>query len=57
MAEKKSKHVPKQGADGKRFITLTLAETLHGEILSFQTIFTGITSHSLPAADFPKASY
>ena len=54
MAEKSSKHVPKQGADDKRVTTLTLAENLSGEILHFQMIYTGKTSHSLPTAEFPE---
>ena len=53
MAEKNSKHVPKQGADDKRAITLILAEPLSGDILSLQMIYTGKTSRSLPTAEFP----
>ena len=34
IAEKNSKHVPKQGADDKHAIILTLAETLSGDIIS-----------------------
>ena len=40
MAEKiPFKHVPKQGADDKRAITLTLAETLSGDMLPFQMTY------------------
>ena len=49
---KKSEHVPKQGADDKCAITLTLAKTLSGDMLPFQMIYTGKTSCSLPAAKF-----
>ena len=52
MAEKNSKHVPNQGADDKRAITQTLAETLSGDMLPFQIVYTGKTSHSLPSAEF-----
>ena len=44
MTEKNSKHVRKQGADDKRAITLTLAETLSGDMLPFQMIYTSKTS-------------
>jgi hypothetical protein len=54
MAEKNSKHVAKQGADDKRAITMTLAETLSGDILPFQLIYTGKTTRSLPAVEFPE---
>ena len=54
MAEKKSKHVPKQGADAKAAIILTLAETLSGDMLPFQMIYTDKTSHSLPTAELPE---
>ena len=52
MVEKNSKHVPNQGADDKRAITQTLAETLSGDMLPFQIVYTGKTSHSLPSAEF-----
>ena len=56
MTEKNSKHVRKQGADDKRAITLTLAETLSGDMLPFQMIYTSKTSHyQLP--NFLRASY
>ena len=54
MTEKNSKHVRKQGADDKRAITLTLAETLSGDMLPFQMIYTSKTSRSLPTAKFPE---
>ena len=54
MVEKNSKHVPNQGADDNRAITQTLAETLCGDMLPFQMIYTGKTSHSLPSAEFPE---
>ena len=44
IAEKNPKHVPKQAADDKRAMTLTLAETLSGDMLPFQMICTGKTS-------------
>ena len=44
----------KQGADDKHAITLTLAETLSGDMLPFQMIDTGKTSRSLPTAEFPE---
>ena len=39
MAEKNSKHVPKQEVDDKCAITLTLAKTLGGDMLPFQMIY------------------
>ena len=54
MAEKGSKHVSKRGSDDKRAITATLSETLSGQILPFQLIYTGKTKRSLPDAQFPK---
>ena len=54
MAEKNSKHVSKQGADDKRAITLKSAETLSGDMLPFQMIYTGKTSCSLPTGKFPE---
>ena len=48
------KHVPKQGADDKRAVTLTLAETLNGDMLSFQMTYTGKTSRTLPTAKFSE---
>ena len=53
MTKKNSKHVPKEGADDKHAITLTSAETLRGDMLPFQMIYTGKTNHSLPTAEFP----
>ena len=44
----------KQGADDKHAITLTLAETLSGDMLPFQMIYTDKTSRSLPTAEFPE---
>ena len=52
---KKSEHVPKQGADDKCAITLTLAKTLSRDMLPFQMIYTGKTSCSLPVAKFPES--
>ena len=51
--KKNSKHVPKEGADDKHAITLTSAETLRGDMLPFQMIYTGKTNHSLSTAEFP----
>ena len=44
----------KQGADDKHPITLTLAETLSGDMLPFQMIYTGKKSHSLPTVEFSE---
>ena len=44
----------KQGADDKRAITITLVENLSEDMLPFQMIYTGKTSHSLPTAEFPE---
>ena len=54
MAKKNSGHVPKQGADDKRAITLTLAKTLSEDMLPFHMIYTGKTSSSLPTAEFSE---
>ena len=53
MAEKNSKHITKKGANDKRGITVTLAESMSGEILPMQLIYTGKTNRSLPAIKFP----
>lgn len=53
MAEKSSKHVSRKGSNDKCKITVTLAETLSGQILPFPVIYTGKTSHSLPHVKFP----
>ena len=53
MAEKSSKHVNRKGSTDKRGITVTLAETLSGQILPFQLIYTGKASRSLPNVEFP----
>ena len=53
MAEKSSKHVSRKGGNDKRGITVTLTETLSGQILPFQLIYTGKTSRSLPHVKFP----
>ena len=52
IVEKHSKDVLKRGADDKRAITLTSAETLSGDMLPFQMTYTGKTSRSLPAVKF-----
>ena len=58
VAEKNSKHVPKQGADYKRAVTLTLAETFSGDMLPFQMVYTGKANRSLQTvSSFLKASY
>ena len=44
----------KQGADDKHPITLTLAETLSGDMLPFQIIYAAKTSHSLPTVEFSE---
>ena len=53
MAEKSSKHVSRKESNDKCRITVTLAETLSGQILPLQVIYTGKTSHSLPHVKFP----
>ena len=57
MAEKNSKHVPKQGADDKRAITLILAEPLSGDILSLQMIYTAKQAAHYQLPNFLTASY
>ena len=42
MAAKGEKHISRAGATDKRAITVTLAETLDGEILPAQLIYTHI---------------
>ena len=41
MTEKNSKHVARKGANDKRGITVTLGESLSGEILPMQLIYKG----------------
>ena len=53
MAEKNSKHVARKGANDKRGITVTLRESLSGEILPMQLIYKGKTNRSLPSVKFP----
>ena len=53
MAEKNSKHVARKGANDKRGITVTLGESLSGEILPMQRIYKGKTNRSLPSVKFP----
>ena len=53
MAEKNSKHVARKGANDKRGITATLAESFSGEILPMQLIYKGKTNRSLPSVEFP----
>ena len=53
MAEKNSKHVARKGANDKRGITVTLGESLSGEILPMQLIYKGKTNRSLPSVKFP----
>ena len=43
----------RKGSNDKHGITVTLAETLSGQILPFQLIYTGKTSCSLPRVKFP----
>ena len=59
MAEKNFKHVPKQGADDKRAITLTLAETLSGDMLPFSNndISQAKQAAHYQLPNFLKASY
>ena len=56
MAVTGSKHVTRKGANNKRAITVTLSETLSGEILPFQMIYKGKTERSLPKISFPSAT-
>ena len=53
MAAKGEKHVSRTGATDKRAITVTLCESLDGNILPFQLIYTGKTPRSLPNIEFP----
>ena len=54
MAKKGEKHISRVGATDKRAITVTLCETLDGQILLFQLIYTGKTKRSLPSVKFPR---
>ena len=54
MAKKGGKHISRAGATDKRAITVTLCETLDGQILPFQLIYTGKTKRSLPSVKFPR---
>ena len=53
MVTKGEKHISRAGATDKRAITITLCETLDGQILPFQLIYTGKTQRSLPSVKFP----
>jgi len=53
MAEKNSKHIARKGANDKRGITATLAESFSGDILPMQLIYKGKTNRSLPSVEFP----
>ena len=53
MAEENSKHVARKGANDKRGITVTLGESLSGEILPMQLMYKGKTNRSLPSVKFP----
>ena len=53
MVEKGSKHVPLTGSNDRRAITLTLIETLSGDILPFQVIFKGKTERYLSKDKYP----
>ena len=53
MAEKNSKHVARKGTNDKRGITVTLGESLSGEILPMQLVYKGKTNRSLPSVKFP----
>ena len=53
MADKSSKHVAKKGANDKRGITVTLGESLSGEILPMQLIYKGKTNRLLSSVKFP----
>ena len=54
MAKKGEKHISRAGATDKRAITVTLCETLDGQILPFQLIYTWKTKRSLPSVKFPR---
>jgi len=54
MATKGEKHILRAGATDKQAITVTLCETLDGQILPFQLIYTGKTQRSLPSVKFPR---
>ena len=53
MADKNSKHVARKGANDKGGITVTLGESLSGEILPMQLIYKGKTNSLLPSVKFP----
>ena len=53
IAEKNSKHVARKGVNDKRGITVTLGESLSGEILPMQLIYKGKTNRSLLSVKFP----
>lgn len=47
-------NMAKKIAADKRCVTVTLSETLKGDILPFQIIYKGKTSRSLPSVQFPE---
>ena len=53
FAERNVKYVPISGSADKRSITATFAETLDSFFLSFQLIYEGKSTQSLPKIDFP----
>ena len=48
MAEQGSKHVSISGGNDKRSTTLTIIESMAGEMLQLQVIYQGITERCLP---------
>ena len=48
------KKIPSMYRSKELIISVLSDETLSGDILPFQTIYTGKTSHSLPTPEFPE---
>ena len=53
MAAKNSKHITRKRANDKRKVTVTLAESMSGEVLPMQLTYKKKTTRSLPAVKFP----
>ena len=53
MAAKNSKHIARKRANDKRRVTVTLAESMSGEVLPMQLTYKKKTNRSLPAVKFP----
>ena len=53
MAAKNSKHITRKRANDKRKVTVTLAESMSGEVLPMQLTYKKKTTRSFPAVKFP----